>query len=84
MRTARTAKSAKLLRVVLVGLEEHVGMFEAALEGAASAVSTFETTRRGTWRIEALVAATSDIPGLRTRVVIGVDSRIFQTLADTS
>ena len=62
--------STKFLRVVLVGLEAHVGMFEAALEGAASAVSTFETTRRGTWRIEALVAATSDISDLRTRVMI--------------
>ena len=45
-------------------------MFEAALEGEASAVSTFETMTAGAWRIEALVAATSDIPGLRTRVMI--------------
>lgn len=70
MRTARTATSTKFLRVVLVGLEAHVGMFEAALEGAASAVSTFETTRRGTWRIEALVAVSADISDLRTRVMI--------------
>ncbi len=70
MRTARTAMSTKLLRVAVVALEAHVGMFEAALAGEASAVSTFETTTAGAWRIEALVAATSDIGGLRTRVMI--------------
>ncbi len=70
MRNTRTAKSGKLLRVVLVALEAHVGMFEAALEGEASAVSTFEIAGAGAWRIEALVAANSDIPGLRTRVLI--------------
>lgn len=70
MNPARAAMSTKLLRVALVALEAHVGMFEAALEGEASAVSTFETTTAGAWRIEALVAATSDIGGLRTRVMI--------------
>ena len=70
MRSTRTATSSKLLRVGIVALEAHVGVFEAALEGEASAVSTFEIAGAGAWRIEALVAATSDIAGLRTRVLI--------------
>jgi len=70
MRSAHKANPGRLLRVELVAPEAHVAMYEAALEGDASAVSTFETAPAGVWRIEALVAATSDVSGLRTRVMI--------------
>ena len=58
----------ELWRVMLIVPKAHIAAFEAALDDAATALTSFEA--RGGWRIEALVAGKPDVAALETRVMV--------------